>query len=421
MGNNVVSIIIIVFCVIMSAYFSATETAFSSLNRIRIKNMAEKGNKKAALVMRLSKDYDRLLSSILIGNNIVNIASTSIATILFVSLLGEEAGASVSTVAMTVIVLIFGEVSPKSIAKENPEAFAMLSAPILSFFITILKPFNFFFIQWKKLLSLVFKAKSDALITDEELLTIVEEAEQEGGIDEDEGTLIRSAIEFNDLRAGDIFTPRIDIIAVEKGVDSDDDVEEAFTENGFSRLPVFEESIDNIVGIIHEKDFHKLVYGKAGTLDDIIKPAIYITKSKKAGSLLKEMQREKMHMAVIIDEFGGTVGIVTMEDILEEIVGEIWDEHDKVTTDISQISDTEYVVSGGADIEDVLETFGIDREMEIVSVNGWVMEQLRKIPEAGDQFTYENLEVTVLKVNGKRVDTLRIVCTKPLVNTLKEA
>lgn len=169
MGNNVVSIIIIVFCVIMSAYFSATETAFSSLNRIRIKNMAEKGNKKAALVMRLSKDYDRLLSSILIGNNIVNIASTSIATILFVSLLGEEAGASVSTVAMTVIVLIFGEVSPKSIAKENPEAFAMLSAPILSFFITILKPFNFFFIQWKKLLSLVFKAKSDALITDEEL------------------------------------------------------------------------------------------------------------------------------------------------------------------------------------------------------------------------------------------------------------
>lgn len=275
--------------------------------------------------MRLSKDYDRLLSSILIGNNIVNIASTSIATILFVSLLGEEAGASVSTVAMTVIVLIFGEVYLKALPKENPEAFAMLSAPILSFFITILKPFNFFFIQWKKLLSLVFKAKSDALITDEELLTIVEEAEQEGGIDEDEGTLIRSAIEFNDLRAGDIFTPRIDIIAVEKGVDSDDDVEAAFTENGFSRLPVFEESIDNIVGIIHEKDFHKLVYGKAGTLDDIIKPAIYITKSKKAGSLLKEMQREKMHMAVIIDEFGGTVGIVTMEDILEEIVGEIWE------------------------------------------------------------------------------------------------
>ena len=255
MDSNSVSLIIIVICIIMSAYFSATETAFSSLNRIRIKNMAEKGNKKAALVLKLSQDYDRLLSTILIGNNIVNIASASLATVLFVKLLGEDLGASISTIVTTIVVLIFGEVSPKSIAKESPEKFAMFSATILNCFVWILTPFNFLFRQWKKLLSKMFKNSEDRTITEEELLTIVDEAEQEGGIDEQESTLIRSAIEFTEIEAIDIFTPRVDVVGIPLDA-AKEEIAGVFARTGYSRLPVYEEDIDHIEGIVYQKDFH---------------------------------------------------------------------------------------------------------------------------------------------------------------------
>ena len=214
MNSNTISLIIIAICIAMSAYFSATETAFSALNHIRIKNMAEKGNSRAALVLKLSANYNNLLSTILIGNNIVNIAMTSLTTVLFVRWMGGDQGASVATLVTTVVVLIFGEVSPKSIAKESPEAVAMFSAPLLRILIFLLTPFNFLFAQWKKLLSKIIKSSEDRGITDEELLTIVEEAQQEGGIDEQESNLIRRAIEFMDLETVDIYTPRVDIVAI---------------------------------------------------------------------------------------------------------------------------------------------------------------------------------------------------------------
>ena len=408
MGSDTVSLIIIILCIVMSGYFSATETAFSSLNRIRVKNMAEKGNKKANLVLKLSDNYDSMLSTILIGNNIVNILMASLATVLFVKLCGNDVGPSVSTAVTTVVVLIFGEVTPKSIAKEMPEKFAMFSAPILNLLVIILTPFNFLFKQWKKLLSLIIKTDDSRSITEEELLTIVEEAQQEGGIDEQESTLIRSAIEFSELEANDILTPRIDITGVSVDA-SKEEIAAVFAETAYSRLPLYKESIDHIVGIIYQKDFHNYVYHTDEDISSIIRPALFITKSKKIDELLKELQQKKSHIAVVLDEYGGTVGLVTLEDILEELVGEIWDEHDEVTNEIEKVSDSEYLVLGSTNIETLLELLGKEQDLDVLTVSGWVMEMLGRIPSEGDSFEFQNLTVSVLEMDDKRVEKVKII------------
>lgn len=408
MEGDSISLIIIVLCVIMSAYFSATETAFSSLNRIRIKNMAEKGDKKAQLVLNLSENFDNMLSTILIGNNIVNILSASLATVLFVNWLGNEAGPSVSTAVTTVVVLIFGEITPKSIAKESPEKFAKFSAPILRVLMFILTPFNFLFSMWKKLMSVIIKSDDSHSITEEELITIVEEAEQEGGIDEEESTLIRSAIEFSEVEAKDVYTPRIQIEGVPEDA-TKDEIARMFTETGYSRLPVYRESLDHITGVIYHKDFHNYVYNTDKDISSIIRPAIFVTPNKKIDELLKELQQQKSHIAFILDEYAGTMGLVTLEDIVEELVGEIWDEHDEIVQEIVQISENEYHVLGSADIEEVFEKFDISEEIDVMTASGWVMNVLGRIPNEGDSFVYKNLDVTVLSMDEKRVGKISIV------------
>lgn len=370
--------------------------------------MAEKGNKRAGQVLKLSENYDGLLSTILIGNNIVNIASASLATVIFVKLLGDEAGASISTVVTTIVVLIFGEVSPKSIAKESPEQFAMFSAPFLNAFMVLLTPANYLFKQWKKLLSLLIRTLGDSGITEEELLAIVEEAKQDGGIDEQEGSLIKSAIEFTELEAMDIATPRVDVTGIP--VDADrEEIAAVFGETGYSRLPVYKDKIDDIIGIIYQKDFYNQVYRGVCGVEAIVRPALYVAKSKKINVLLKELQKNKMHIAVVIDEFGGTMGIVTLEDILEELVGEIWDEHDVVVQEIEKISDQEYLVLGNTSVEKLFEELSAEEEFESFTVSGWVMELAERIPEEGDVLYYENMTITVMKMKDRRVEQVRIV------------
>lgn len=409
MEDNTMTLAIIVICVIMSSYFSATETAFSSLNRIRIKNMVEKGNKKASLVLKISERFDSMLSTILIGNNIVNIFASSLTTILFVRWLGEGLGPSVSTLVLTIIILIFGEITPKSIAKEIPERFAMFSAPILNMLMYILTPINWIFSQWKKLLAKFINVSEDKGITEEELLTIVEEAEQGGGIGEQEGDLIRSAIEFNELEAVDIFTPKTDVVAVSVDM-SKDEVAKVFTETGFSRLPVYKENLDQIVGILYHKDFYNYIYNTDKKIIDNLRPVVYIPKNKNIDDLMKELQQKKLHFAVVLDEFGGTLGIVTLEDIIEEIVGEIWDEHDKIVQEIEELSEKQYVVSGKTNVYKIFEMFDKDYdEIEAITINGWIMDTLGKIPNEGDKFTSNGFEVKVKKMSGKRVDKAEII------------
>lgn len=401
MDSSAGLIIWLVILILCSAYFSATETAFSSLSRIRLKNLAAEGSKKAAMALKLSENYDKLLSSILIGNNVVNITASSLATVLFIKYFPVY-GVTASTIVMTILVLIFGEISPKSLAKESPEEFAMFSAPIIRIIIIVLTPFNFLFGLWKILLNKLFKTSNDRGITEQELITMVEEAQNEGGIDAQEGDLIKSAIEFNDLEAGDILTPRVDLTAVDIEEDQQA-IYNVFMESRFSRIPVYKDTIDNIVGVIHQRDFFVMIRTKGQTMQDIIKPVIFVSDSIKISKLIKHLQKSKAHMAVVTDEYGGTMGIVTMEDILEELVGEIWDEHDDVVNDTEKISENEYMVSGSADVGELFEMFGLKCDVEQNTVNGWAMEQLEKIPEIGDSFTDENFAVTVKELDGRRI------------------
>ena len=404
------SILIIVTCVILSMFFSATETAFNAVSRLRLKSKAENdGNKRADRVLRLLDRYDEMVSTILIGNNLVNIACTSLATLLFVALLqNEDLGATVSTIVVTVVLLIFGEISPKTIAKENAEKIAMFSAPILEVLIVLLTPFNWIFGAWQKLLSLIFKSSGESGITEQELLTIVDEAEQGGEIDADEVELIRSAIEFNELEVRDIFTPRIDIEAIPVDMEKEE-VARIFSESGYSRLPVYEGSIDNITGIIYLKDFYNTAFRTKTSIEEIVKPVSFVPKSKKIADLRKELQEQQLHIAIVMDEFGCTVGLVTLEDILHELVGQIWDEHDEIVREIMQTDEHTWVVSGKANVEKVFEVLDQECAYEAMTVAGWVMEILEKIPAEGDHFEQDGLQVRVTKMYRKRIEQVEII------------
>ena len=410
-GHSISLLVIIAVCVIMSAYFSATETAFSSLNKIRLKTMAEDGNKKAQRALKVADNFDSLLSSILIGNNIVNILASSLSTIFFIKLIkgNESLATTISTVVLTVVILIFGEISPKSIAKESPEKFAIFSAPIISFFVAIFTPLNWIFKQWKKLLSKIIKAEEEVGITEEELISIIEEAEEDGNFEKNETELIKSAIEFNELEVGDIFTPRIDIAAIKLEA-SHEEIAAVFKNTGYSRLPVYSDDLDNIVGILYYKDFFTKEFF---SIESIMKPVIFVTKTRNVNELMNELQEKKLHLAVVTDEYGSTAGIVTLEDILEEIVGDIWDEHDRVEVDVNQIGENEYIISGKANISKVFDEIEIDVEPEALTVNGWAMDALARIPAEGDEFEADGLSAKVLKMNGRRIENLHIVKLAP--------
>lgn len=413
MEDSISSILILVLLITMSAYFSATETAYSSLNKIKLKSIANKGNKKAKLALELSEKYDSVISTILIGNNIVNIATASLATVLFTKLLGSS-GVTVSTIVMTILILIFGEISPKSIAKDIPESFAIVSAPLLNAFCIILKPVNNLFCLWKKVISKVFKIQKHSGITEDEILTIAEEAENEGGINPQQLEIIKSAIELNEQEVIEAFTPRVDMIAVKDSC-SKEELLNIFIESGFSRIPVYHDNIDNVIGIINEKDLINIVVNNNNEeISSIIKPLNVIQPHMKLSHLLKVLQNNKSHMALIADEYGGTMGIITLEDILEELVGEIWDEHDKVVNDIEKIGEDEYIVRGNANIEKVLEEVDLEDEFEVNSVNGWVIQQFGKIPKVGESFEYKNLKIVIQKATKRCVLEIRITVDEPM-------
>ena len=399
-------IIMMAVCLALSAYFSATETAFSSANTTRLRAMAEKGSRNAALACRLLEKYDRLLSTILIGNNIVNIATASIGTVLFVRHYGE-AGATISTVVVTVVVLIFGEISPKSIAKDCAEKCAMLSAPILRVLIWVLMPLNLLFSLWKKLLAKVFRLNTDSKMSQEELLMLVDEVQQDGSIDRDEGELLKNAIGFSEQEAQDILIHRVDLAALPVTA-SKEEVAALFTQTKYSRLLIYQDSIDHILGTVHQKDFYVGCGVTDQPLSDIISPPVFALENEPIRALLKKLQQAKTHVAVVVDEYGGTCGIVTMEDILEELVGEIWDEHDEEEVFLRKIAPDTWLVDAGMDFDDFAEFFQLKTDSEMVSVSGWVMEQFGRVPEAGDSFVFESLTVRVTKVENHRIEEIQV-------------
>ena len=394
-------------CLLLSAYFSATETAFSSTNTTRLRTLAEKGSGGAALALKLLEQYDRLLSTILIGNNIVNIATASIGTVLFVRHYGD-AGATISTVVVTVVVLIFGEISPKSIAKDCAERCAMLSAPILRVFIWVLLPLNRLFSLWKKLLSRVFRLGGESKMSQEELLMLVDEVQQDGSIDRDEGELLKNAIGFSEQEAQDILIHRVDLAALPVTAGKEE-IAALFTQTKYSRLLIYEDSIDHILGTVHQKDFYVGCGVTDKPLRDIIAPPVFALENEPIRLLLKKLQQAKTHVAVVVDEYGGTCGIVTMEDILEELVGEIWDEHDEEEVFLRKLGPDTYTVDAAMDLEDFAAYFHVKTGSEMVSVSGWVMEQFGRVPEVGDSFICGDLQVEVMRVENHRIEEIRVV------------
>lgn len=408
MTGYILAIVILLLC---SMLFSASETAFSCINRIKIKNLAAT-NQRAALVLRLSSRYDRLLTTILIGNNIANIVLSTVAAMLALRIFGGRLGPTISTVFCTVIVLIFGEISPKIIAKEHPDKVAMTIVPIINALVIILTPVTLLFSGLKSLLMRIFGSKEETLYSEDELLTIVEEAEAGGAIGEEQSELIANAIEFNDARAIDVLTPRVDIIAFERGT-SPARIKAIFRESGLSRLPVYEDDLDNIVGVLNQKDFYNNNVKAAKDVNELIKPVAYVGESLKASVLLRKMQNMKTHIAIVIDEYGGTSGLVTLEDIIEELVGKIYDEHDSAPDrEIIRSGKNLFTVSGSTSIRDFFDEIGEEIEIQATTVNGWALIELDRLPSPGDTFTYETdnqiLHVKVINTDGPRAKTLRI-------------
>ena len=400
----------LVLLVLLSAFFSGSEMSFASLSKSKLKIMAQDGKKGARTALSLADRFDTLLSTLLVGNNIVNIAASSIATDLFIKI-SHAYGSAISTAVMTVAILIFGEITPKALAKDSPEKTAIRSAPILKILNFVFFPINFVFSMWKKLIKKIFKTESDQSITEEELITIIDEAEEGGSLDEQESELIRSAIEFNDVDVEDILTPRVDIVAIPEDAPLED-IAEIFRSQRFSRIPVYRDSIDNIIGVLHEKDFNNMIYEKKSDISEIFHNVVFVPEKMKTSKLLRTFQKSKVHMAIVVDEFGGTAGIVTLEDVLEGLVGEIWDEHDEVIEECRKAGDNVYMISCGANFDTVCETLGFtDAENESATVGGWVQKELGKIPEVGDSFIYENLAVEVTKTENRRAIEIKVTIT----------
>ncbi len=411
--NNSDLLIIITILVLCYSFFSASETSFSSLNKIKIKALANAGNKRAEKTYELLENFSKLLTTILIGNTIVNVVSASLATVFFTKLMGDN-GVTVSSIVMTLVIMVIGEIVPKNIAKFIPEKFAMASTPILSFLVWIFKPLTFIFNYVENLIAKIYGGKSDTYSTDE-FITMVEEANEDGDIEDHEADLITNALEFNDLDVGEILTPRIDVIAIDLEEDTIEEIELKYRDSGFSRLPVYKDSIDNIIGVLIEKDFYyHLLYEKSTNIKEILKEVLYTSPQVKISSLLKQFQTSKTHMAVVVDEYGGTQGIITMEDILEELVGEIYDEHDEVVEYYKKLDDNVYLVKAEVDYEDMFEHFGIDidEEYEFNTTSAWVIDMLDKIPVKGDNFDFKNMHIEVTDADSKKVNEIKITFKK---------
>ena len=405
-------IIVLILLVMLSAFFSGTETAFTSFNKNRIKTLAQDGNKKAKSVLDIEERYEKFISTILVGNNIVNITATTISGLMFVELLKgrEELAPTVSTIVMTLVVLLFGEITPKTLAKDFSEKYVLATCGLVKFIMAILTPLTFIFSLWKMLLGVIFKVETVDTVTEDEILTMVEEAESDGEIDEHESELIKSAIEFNDLEASAILTPRVDVVAISADTPIDE-IRETYRTSGFSRLPVYQETIDNIIGVMHEKDFNKMIHDGGNDINEVVHGVICITEGMKISKLLREFQASKTHMAVVVDEYGGTAGLVTMEDVLEGLVGEIWDEHDEVIENIKQVDDITYIINCSAALVDLLDIYDFDDDVleANATVNGFVLDNIDKIPEVGDSFEFKNLSVEVIKVDGRRAAEIKLV------------
>jgi len=409
-SSQLTSIFLFFTCLLFSAYFSSSETAFTSLSTVRLKNQAKAGNKRAEETIKLREKFEPLLSTVLIGNNLVNIASSAIATVFFVNI-SPVYGATIATITTTFLMLLFSEITPKLLANLAPEQVAKFSTPILRLTMFLFSPLIWLLSKWQLFIKKLIPFKNAQSISEAELLSLVDEARVEGSIENEEHNLVKAAIEFDDVDVSSILTPRVDILGVDIE-ESDEKIEQIFEYNVYSRLIIYEETIDNVIGVLHEKDFHKYLRvkernkSKIPTIAGLLSEVLFVPPTMKLSDLLKIMQRDKKHMAIVADEYGGTLGLATMEDALEELVGEIWDETDIVQEEVETIKKGQaYKISGAYSLDKLFNLFNIHNDEEWLSntVSGFIIEQLEKVPEVNDSFIFDNLFVKVLNVQQRRV------------------
>lgn len=414
MDSDSLQIIALIALIACSAFFSGSETAFTCVNKTRIATHIQNGNKRAKKVQKITDNLDKFLTTVFVGNNLVNLSAACLATVAIGRWLGGNfvTGAIISALVLTLLILLFGEIFPKSLAKKRAEGFAFAVSEVVLFLMALLTPITAVLGVWQKLVSRLFEKDDTSTVTEDEIITMVDEAQNDGEIDEHEGELIKNAIDFGDIDVSEILIPRVDIVAIPSDMPFDE-IMSTFRKSGFSRLPVYNDTIDNIIGVIHEKDFSRLIQDGKTHLKPIIKKALFINEGTKLSKLLRKLQAEKTHMAIALDEYGGTQGLVTLEDILEILVGEIWDEHDKVVENIREIGENTYVVNGATALTEMEDIYLFSEEVydEYVTVNGWVLENLQKIPEVKDSFVYDNLSVEVSKVKDRRAEKVKIVVT----------
>ncbi len=414
MDEHIGTLIIILFMIVFSAFFSASETAYTSANKIRLRSKAENGKKSAERALKIIEKYDKTLTTILIGNNIVNILTSSLATVLFIDLLGDaDKGSIASTVAVTVVVLIFGEILPKTLAKSHAESFACAISGIMSFLMTVFTPLSAVFILLQKGANKLFSSKNkEVSMTEQELLSIIDEIEDEGVLEEQEGSLVKSALVFDETIVSEVITPRVNVVAIEINA-GEEKVKELFLKEQYSRLPVYEKTVDHIVGVITQHDFfEKIVRGESFTIREIMQDTLHIPNLMKISDVLKQMQKNKLHLAVVVDQYGGTEGIVTLEDIIEELVGEIWDESDEITAPVKFISETVFETSGEVsqnDFNRFFEARAMNYRIDTDSntVGGWLFELFGRIPEENDSIRTDDFIITVKSLQDFRVGTVQ--------------
>lgn len=414
MDEHIGTLVIIFFMIVFSAFFSASETAYTSANKIRLRSKAENGKKSAARALKIIEKYDKTLTTILIGNNIVNILTSSLATVLFIDLLKDaDKGSVASTAVVTIVVLIFGEILPKTLAKSHAESFACGISGIMSFLMTVFTPLSAVFILLQKGANKLFASKNkEVSMTEQELISIIDEIEDEGVLEEQEGSLVRSALEFDETIVSEVITPRVNIVAVEINSDTEK-VKDLFIKEQYSRLPVYEKTVDHIVGVITQHDFfEKIVRGESFTISDIMQDTLHIPNLMKISDVLKQMQKNKLHLAVVVDQYGGTEGIVTLEDIIEELVGEIWDESDEITAPVKFVSETVFETSGEVsqnDFNRFFEARAMDFRIDTESntVGGWLFELFGRIPEENDSIRTDDFVITVKSLEDFRVGTVQ--------------
>ncbi len=404
-----INIVLIVVLIGLSAFFSSCETAFSSVSKVRLKNYASQGNKNAKKALNIVENFDKALTTILIGNNIVNIASSSIATVLFTKTFGAG-GVGIATMVMTVVVLIFGEITPKTFAKENSEKLSLAFAPYITLLIKVLTPIVWLFTQLKNLMGKFYSNTEQPSVTEDELKYIIEEIEEQGVLEEQESDLVRSALDFDDITVNEILTPRVKVVSVDINTPVEE-VKNIFLTEMYSRLPVYEKNIDNIIGIITEKEFFHMENEGKSNISEIVQDVLHVSELKLISEVLKEMQLKKSHMAVVMDQYGGTKGIITIEDILEQLVGEIYDENDEVVSTITPLPDGSYEVSGEVTINELLKHLDLPDDYistNATTVNGWVSEVFGYIPTNDETITKDNYTIKVLSTTKHHVKSIQL-------------